>query len=236
MEYSVKYLKQNAITLNNDEIKELFNDRYTNSDKIARSQFKLLLMLLGKHRFNKITQEEQISAGLYALTLAIKHYNLDYDVDFSVFYYNVALQQFAEATRMENIIKMPTAKDRLEKYKEVKAINVSSILPNKKDGEETEFFETYIKEDVDGFTEDLSRYDELCKVVKEAFPENKQRYADIVIATFGLCGMNEKLTQEEIAVMYGISKQAINQIKIKAIKKLKNNKEFINYLKQTYHE
>lgn len=238
-EATVQYLKKNHINLTQDEIRELFKDKEKNENKIMKSQMALVMNLAQRYQhFNqKKTLDEVVSDCLEGLMKAMQYYNpIEFpDVDFTAFAHTSIKQTMYHYKDENSIIKL-TGRAKKNQLREDEVYVTTTKFEDMKstEGDAVSFLEIY-QPATDDFKDDLVRYNKLCSTVKDAF-KDKPRYADIIIANFGLCGVNDKLTQEEIGDMFGISKQAVNQIKHMALKKLKNNKEFIEYLKETYYE
>jgi RNA polymerase sigma factor (sigma-70 family) len=240
LEKTIQYLKKNHIKLSQDEIRELFKDKIKNQDKIMKSQMALVMNLAQRyHHFNKKKMlDEVISDCLEGLMKAMQYYNpIEYpNVDFTA-YAHTSIKQAMMLHKTDNEVIRPSIKARRGQLAEDETYVTTTKFEDmvNLDGEGTNFLEIYQKAEDNNLVEDLDRYNKLCTVIKETF-KDKPRYADIIIANFGLCGMSDKLTQEEIGEMFGVTKQAVNQIKLFALKKLKNNKDFITYLKETYYE
>jgi len=234
-ETAIKYLKKNHIKLTQEEIKELFNDRDLNTETIVRSQMALVMQLSQHyHHYNSNkTFDEIVSDAMQGLLKAIVYYNPSKGVDFTAYAYTLIKQVLYQYKDDNNMIVQSRNSKKYyteNNYIIPTATSVDTFVG--KNGDTISFFEVYVNEDND-FKEDTERYDRLCTVIKETLSD-KPKWSDIVIATFGLCGKSEKVTQEDISQMYGISKQAVNQFKNFALKRLKNNEEFMEFMRETY--
>ena len=239
MERTIAYLKKNHINLSQDEIRELFKDKEKNENKIMRSQLALVMQLAQRYQhFNqKKTFEEVVSDCMEGLMKAMNYYNpIEHpDADFTGYAHTI-IKQTMYHYKDENSIIKPSVRARRGQLREDELYVTTTKFEDMKSNEgDSNFLEIYQEPQTGKLIEDSDRYIKLCNIINNVF-KNKPRYADIIIANFGLYGMNDKITLEEIGDMFAISKQAINQIKQTGIEKLKNNKEFIEYLKQTYYE
>lgn len=239
MENSIKYLKQNHIKLSQDKIKELFNDKEANKELIVKSQMALIMRLAQQfHSFNPTkTFDEIVSDCMLGLMTAIKYYDNTRGVDFTAYAYTSIKHGIYEYRNENRIIKL-SVKAALGQLPddEVKVTTTKFEDMFNQESEQITFLDIYKSPNEDEeLKDDLDRTNNLCLLIRKTF-EKKEKYADILIATFGLCGKSDKVKLDDIAEMFSCSKQYIAQVKKEAIEKLKNNEEFINYLKHTYYE
>lgn len=229
MEAVINYLKTNHIKLTQPQIIELFNDREANADKIVKSQLALVMNLAQRyHHFNQSKMfDEVVSDCMDGLLKAVNYFDPTLGVDFTAFAFTSIKQSMFLYKDDNNIIRPSQRAKRGElREDEVYVTTTSYDSFVKEDGDTISFLEVYQSE----IEKDEINYEELCRVIKE---ELKPHYADIVIASFGLCGYSDKLTYDEMGEMFGgISRQRIQQIRKKALEQLKDNPLFIDYLKE----
>jgi len=138
-------------------------------------------------------------------------------VDFSAFAWTSIKQTLFEYRNTGDVIRKP--KSNTKEYEVLTAYNFSSFDPA--------YLEVHQPSEKQNEIQDVSQA-EVCKVIKEVL--NNERYSDIIIATFGFCGV-DKLTYDDMGEIYGVSRQRIQQIRKFALAKLKENEKFVRYLK-----
>lgn len=227
-EQAIQYLKKKHLKLSQNEILELFKDREANQDKIARSQFAMVMHLAKKYEFVNKTKEldEVISDGMLGLNQAIKYYDTTKCRDFAAFAYT-SIRHMMYEHRMDNEIIQPSTREKRRQLRddEQRAPKTNRIETLIKQPDNFDFLEVYDRKDEEYEEFD---YNELCRVIKEVL---KPAYADIIIASYGLCGRNDKLTMEMVGEMMNTTKQASNQKKHNALNKLRNSPIFLKYVK-----
>ena len=238
-EATIQYLKKNHINLSQDEIRELFKDKEKNNNKIVKSQMALVMKLATQYQhFNqKKMLDEVVSDCLEGLMKAMDYYDpiKHPDIDFTGFAYTTIKQTMYHYKDENNLIK-PSVRAHKGQLREDEQYVITTKFEdmNKVD---RNFLDTYQETETCGLVEDLDRYNKLCSVINNVFKDKREKkYADIIIATFALGGITDKVKLDDIAEMFEVSKQYVCQVKKEGIKKLQNNKEFIEYLKETYYE
>ena len=228
-EKAIQYLKKNHIKLSQNEIKQLFNDRETNKEIIARSQFAMVMHLAKKYELVNTSKQldEVISDGLLGLNRAIKYYDPNKGVDFAAYAYT-SIRHLMYEHRMDNEIIQPSTREKRKKLgdDEERAPKTSRIEAFVKQPDNFDFLDVYQRND-DEYNE--FDYNQLCNVIKKVL---KPTYAEIIIASYGLCGRNKKVSMELVGEMFNTSKQAAHQKKQTALNILKGSEVFLNYIKE----
>jgi RNA polymerase sigma factor (sigma-70 family) len=227
-ETAIQYLKTNHINISQDKIKELFKDRETNKNKIARSQFAMVFRLAKNAQFINKSKEldELISDGLMGLNQAINMYDVTKGCDFAAYAFTTIKHSLYEYRLDNTFIKASTKERRNQLRDDDERAPIATRIESFKASESFNFLEVYesTQEEYVEFN-----YEELCRVIKEVL---KPTYAEIIIAAYGLCGRNDKVTMEMVGEMFNTTKQASNQKKHNALNKLKNSPIFLQYIKE----
>ena len=226
-EHTISYIKKNHLNLTNEEILELFKDKETNKDIIIRSQMAMVMHLAKQYHFSDFKKnfDELVSDGQMGVLKAFEYFNTELGVDFSAFCWTCIRQELYMYRNANVIIKEPRKEYEGYVMGTTSCRTFSELLTP----EDEEFIYQGITQPHSTLQESPTQL-ELCGELKRIF-EKKPRYYEIIIASFGLCGQ-DKLTYDDMAEMYGITRQRVFQIKSRGLKKLKDNEVFINYLRE----
>ena len=63
METTIKYIKDKHLKLTQEEIRELFNNKEANADKLMRSQMAMVMHLAQKNHFKDTSKKKKARAG-----------------------------------------------------------------------------------------------------------------------------------------------------------------------------
>jgi len=218
--------RKNQLNLSQEQIIELFQDRIANQDKIMSSQFALALHLADKHHYLNPTSdiEDLFSEAIIGIHQAIQYYNPEIGKDFSPYCYFIIKQKMNEFTHTtDKIIRIPVYHDGQQPKCSVFSA-FTSYDKNDEEYDETSFLSERLGVN-DRIVSDAP--DNLLETLKSIL---KPTDYDFIVAHFGLDDINKKLTLEDIAGMYGCSKQNLIQIKNRIKRILRNNPEFIEVI------
>jgi hypothetical protein len=220
-----KYLGENHISISKKELENMFNDKEKNKDKIIRSQFAMVLMLVSK--FSHTTGHSTSNLISYALEGLYKAYKC-YDRDRG----NNGFSQFASYAIRNNMIILNNHSKTTDKDIISIPISQNNTICNVftdmiRSSDDVDYFENTLAADDE--TEHRDIEDELIQLIKDSL--KKEMWSDIVIKRMGI-GLDNVVPYKILSEEYNKSNQSINALYTRGISKLQGNPEFIKKLKK----
>jgi len=230
--------------LTNEEQLALFIQYKENPTKELESilfNYNLRLVLTFSNKFYQLhnTKEDLISIGGIGLIKAIRNYDPTKGFTFSSFAKPYINNEIYDDFRYnESTIRKKSSVIRDIKAGKIKEVNYISTSTTLGDTSEDTIGDTltYNNHNFDDLITEPTTFEketEFWDYVKSILP--KEKYYDIVKAVFSANTKQAgviKITESTISEMYGVSKQAIGQMKRKAFKILAKDEKFKQYWKQ----
>lgn len=225
MQSTRKYISKNYIKLSVNEVKELFNNKEANEDKIIKSQLPLVYNLASKYSITTpLDINELFSIGLEALTEAMNRYDASRETSFTTYAKLVIKSKFNVQRFKCRLIPVPTS---LDKNKAPIAYTYSTFANAEIESRITSTIST----ECDLNYKYLSNEDILVELIETTLNHPQQSY--IIIQHLGI-NQDKKRTQTELAKELNTSKQYVGQQFKKGIQKLKQNQSFTLKLTEFY--
>ena len=206
-----------------------------NRKKIIESNLKLVVALSKDYLnlpFESLTYMDIIEAGNIGLIKAVERFDYKKGYKFSTFAsYYIKLFIVTEIYTNDRMIRRPYY------YEYQKSKNVEEKIERVYSLDETIINATMNNSDVLGaFIKDESinmekniEQEELKKIISNALNELPSRQKEIIFLRYGFNNENPKKL-EEIANVFGLTRQRIKQIEKKAFERIRDNKDLKNYL------
>lgn len=171
---------------------------------LVESNLKLVLKIANERKFKQYSKEDIIQEGNIGLMKAAKYFDWRKGFRFSGFAYKVIYSKIYEWVRNNKKLKKQISLESpIYENESGEEISLIEALENKKDESQDRIFEKI----------------ELKDYFNEAFNCLSKKEKDIIKLRFGIDdGVRETL--ENIGKLYGISKQRVQQLEIKALFKL----------------
>ncbi|WP_339875241.1 sigma-70 family RNA polymerase sigma factor [Olleya marilimosa] len=222
-----KFISSTKTKLSQEEILELFQDKESNQNTIAASQFPLVHWLAKSYSTTTNKDiDELFSDGLEALSVAINTFNPDKNTSFTSYARTCIQNYFNRTINTDNIIRLPSRYD-----KEIKPTAYTFTQLTKVDDDYEFSISSTITNDDDLNYSYLSNEDILINLIKEHL--TLPNWAYIVISNLGL-NLDKKKTYLELAEELNVTKQYVGQVNKNGLKKLMNNQQFKSKLKELY--
>lgn len=222
-----KYVRENHLRVTNEEVRELFNDREKNKNKILKTQLALVLNVTTNiyHNHSKLF-EEVFSDGLYGLTRAVETYNPEHKGTFSTYAKTAIKHTIYENLNSHKMIREPSSNRRGIEVPTARVF--SDYIREGEDGE------LEITDRIEGIIDDTNLNTnevQLRQFIIDAL--GSERKGNIISDSLGLC-LDKKKTYGEIGKELNISKQRVSQVYLKEMDKLKDNEIFKKKLREYY--
>lgn len=227
---------KNIKVLSYEEEKYLFeNMNSKNRKKLIECNLKLVLSIAKdyfKQPLESLTPIDLVEAGNIGLIKAIERFDYKKGYKFSTFAsYYIKLFIVTEIYTNDRMIRRPYY------YEYQKSKNVEEKIERVYSLDETIINATMNNSDVLGaFIKDKSinmeekiEQEELKKIISNALNELPSRQKEIIFLRYGFNNENPKKL-EEIANVFGLTRQRIKQIEKKAFERIRDNKDLKNYL------
>jgi RNA polymerase sigma factor (sigma-70 family) len=219
------FLRKHHIKIPLYKIEELFKDREANKEKIVRTQFALVIMMVEKFSLtSNQTISDLTSNALEGLYKAVENYDTDKA--------NNGFSQFASYAIRNSLLSLISYQKTHECNiisKPLKASDNPCYVftdMNTTEDDDNHFENTLVADDE---TEHRDIEDELIQLIKDSL--KKEMWSDIVIKRMGI-GLDNVVPYKILSEEYNKSNQSINALYTRGISKLQGNPEFIKKLKK----
>ena len=220
----IEYVKNNQVNLSNKDIQKLLEDKQTNNNTLIKAHLALVYKISESYsKTTHINIDDLFSVGLEALQDAVIRFDTSKSSHFAGYAKKVILSQFNVNLYKDRIITVP----KLYKGNTTAYTFSSLLLPD----EEVSYVEKTSTNKADINYQFISDEEKLEQMIITTLNNSKWSY--ILLQSLGI-NQDNKRKQIDIAEELGVSKQCINQLIKKAIKKLKQSPEFIQEMKLIY--
>ena len=219
---------KNIKVLSYEEEKYLFeNMNSKNRKKLIECNLKLVLSI-AKDYF----KQPLVEAGNIGLIKAIERFDYKKGYKFSTFAsYYIKLFIVTEIYTNDRMIRRPyyyeyqKSKNVEEKIERVYSLDETIINATMNN---SDVLGAFIKDESINMEEKIEQ-EELKKIISNALNELPSRQKEIIFLRYGFNNENPKKL-EEIANVFGLTRQRIKQIEKKAFERIRDNKDLKNYL------